>query len=138
MSQVEILPAPVSTNIFINDTLSRVRAAEKLAWAASGSPILTSPLVERKAVAEASDDVVIPGLPPVHRGHTDIHLRQGVMRAAELAADGEPDAEKAFFVADLSHVYMQHERWMRNLPEVQPFYGQSADLIKRPYVNIAV
>lgn len=122
MSQVEVLPAPVASNIFMNDTLTRVRAIEKLPWAVSGSPILTSPL----ATAEAADDVVIPGLPPVHRGHADIHLREGVMHAAELAADGEPDAEKAFFVADLSYVYTQHERWVRNLPEVQPFYGQSA------------
>ncbi|KZV77262.1 ornithine decarboxylase [Peniophora sp. CONT] len=54
------------------------------------------------------------------------------MRAAELAADGEPDAEKAFFVADLSHVYMQHERWMRHLPEVQPFYAVKCN--PDPYV----
>ena len=125
MSQVEVLSAPAATNLFINDTLTRVRAVEKLSWTGSGSPILASPLAERRAPEDSGDDIVFSGLPPVRRGHADIHLREGVMSAAELAADGEPDAEKAFFVADLSYVYMQHERWMRNLPEVQPFYGQS-------------
>lgn len=46
------------------------------------------------------------------------------MSAAEMAADGEPDAEKAFFVADLSYVYRQHIRWKTFLPEVEPFYGK--------------
>ncbi|KAI0319068.1 ornithine decarboxylase [Amylostereum chailletii] len=45
------------------------------------------------------------------------------MRATTLAADHEPDAEKAFFVADLSYVLKQHERWKRNLPDVDPFYA---------------
>jgi hypothetical protein len=34
-----------------------------------------------------------------------------------------PDAEKAYFVADLSYVYNQYQRWKRCLPEVEPFYG---------------
>lgn len=66
----------------------------------------------------------VPGLPLLYHGHPDTHLRNGVMRAAELAADGEPDAEKAFFVADLSYVYHQHLRWKRMLPEIEPFYGR--------------
>ncbi|KAI0077813.1 ornithine decarboxylase [Panus rudis PR-1116 ss-1] len=45
------------------------------------------------------------------------------MRAAELSAEGEPDAEKAFFVADLSYVYHQHLRWKKNLPEIEPYYA---------------
>lgn len=72
------------------------------------------------------DEVSIPGLPPLHRGHPDVHLRNGVMNAIHLAADGEPDAEKAFFVADLSAVYKQHERWKKLLPEIEPFYGASS------------
>ena len=71
------------------------------------------------------DEVSIPGLPPLHRGHPDVHLRNGVMNAIHLAAEGEPDAEKAFFVADLSAVYKQHERWKKLLPEIEPFYGTS-------------
>lgn len=69
------------------------------------------------------DEVSIPGLPPLHRGHPDVHLRNGVMNALHLSAEGEPDAEKAFFVADLSSVYKQHERWKKLLPEIEPYYG---------------
>ena len=72
------------------------------------------------------DEVSIPGLPPLHRGHMDVHLRNGVMNALHLSADGEPDAEKAFFVADLSSVYRQHERWKKLLPGIEPFYGTSS------------
>lgn len=68
-------------------------------------------------------DVTIPGLPPLLRGHPEVHLRNGVMNAIQLAAEGETDAEKAFFVADLSYVLKQHERWKASLPEIQPFYG---------------
>ena len=75
------------------------------------------------------DEVSIPGLPPLHRGHPDVHLRNGVMNAIHLSADGEPDAEKAFYVADLSSVYKQHERWRKLLPEIEPFYGESSSVI---------
>jgi hypothetical protein len=34
-----------------------------------------------------------------------------------------PDAEKAYFVADLSFVYNQYQRWKCCLPEIEPFYG---------------
>lgn len=70
------------------------------------------------------DDVHIENLPPLLRGHPDVHLRNGVMRAARLAAVQEVDSEKAFFVADLSSVYMQHLRWKKCLPEIEPFYGR--------------
>jgi len=69
------------------------------------------------------EGVVFPNLPTLYRGHPDIHLRRGVMNASELAVEGEPDAEKAFFVADLSYVFQQHLRWKKNLPEVEPFYA---------------
>lgn len=68
-------------------------------------------------------EAIFPGLPPLYRGRPDVHLRNGILNARELAAAGEPDAEKAFFVGDLSDVYRQHKRWMRCLPEIQPFYG---------------
>ncbi|EIM90744.1 ornithine decarboxylase [Stereum hirsutum FP-91666 SS1] len=54
------------------------------------------------------------------------------MRAARLAALHEPDAEKAFFVADLSAVYRQFERWKRCLPEIEPFYAVKCN--PDPYV----
>lgn len=75
------------------------------------------------SIDEAEDNVEIAGLPTLHRGHPDIHLRNGVMRASQLASEGEPDAEKAFFVADLSYVYQQHLRWKKNLPEIEPFFA---------------
>ena len=77
------------------------------------------------------EDVVIPGLPPLLRGHPDVHLRRGVIAASQLAASGESDAEKAFFVADLSSVYRQHEKWKKHLPEIEPFYGAWRDSISR-------
>ena len=45
------------------------------------------------------------------------------MNSSRLSADHEPDSEKAFFVADLSYVFKQHERWKRCLPGIEPFYG---------------
>lgn len=36
---------------------------------------------------------------------------------------GSIEDDKPFFVADLGQVYKQHQRWTRNLPAVQPFYG---------------
>ncbi|PCH42684.1 hypothetical protein WOLCODRAFT_138023 [Wolfiporia cocos MD-104 SS10] len=91
-----------------------------------------SGLVLGKGDARVDDDVTIPGLPPLLRGHPDIHLRNGVMNAYELAAAGEVDAEKAFFVADLSYVYRQHLRWKANLPEIEPFYAVKCN--PDPYV----
>ncbi|CAL1715877.1 unnamed protein product [Somion occarium] len=69
------------------------------------------------------EDITIPGLPPLLRGHPDVHLRHGVMRAAQLALQHESDAEKAFFVGDLCYVYQQHLRWKKNLPEIEPFFA---------------
>lgn len=87
------------------------------------SPIVGHPLTDIRS--ENDDEVCIPSLPPLLRGHPEVHLRNGVMRASRLAALHETDAEQAFFVADLSYVYRQHERWKRNLPNVEPFYGSS-------------
>jgi len=74
----------------------------------------------------AAPDVIFPSLPPILHGHPDIHLRNGIMKASCKAAAHEPDAEKAFFVADLSQVYRQHQRWITCLPEIQPFYGEQS------------
>lgn len=67
---------------------------------------------------------IFPGLPALQHGHPDIHLRRGVINALALAADNEPDAEQAFFVADLGQVYMQHQKWRRCLPDIEPFFGE--------------
>ncbi|XP_006454865.1 ornithine decarboxylase [Agaricus bisporus var. bisporus H97] len=66
---------------------------------------------------------VFPDLPPLFRGRPDVHLRNGILNARVLASSGVPDAEKAFFVGDLSVVYKQHMRWTRCLPDIQPFYA---------------
>ena len=66
-------------------------------------------------------EAIFPSLPPLLDGHPDVHLRNGIMNASRLAH--EPNAEQAFFVADLGQVYRQHQRWKSCLPEIQPFYG---------------
>ncbi|KAI9456784.1 ornithine decarboxylase [Russula earlei] len=78
------------------------------------------------------DDIIFPGLPPLLRGHPGVHLRNGVIRAAHLSAADVPDAEKAYFVADLSYVYNQHQRWKHCLPEIEPFYAVKCN--PDPYV----
>ncbi|THH18964.1 hypothetical protein EW146_g2110 [Bondarzewia mesenterica] len=126
MSQVEILPVPFSVDHHLVISPDASYAENLSSWTAStlllSTPLQTSPnLTERDEAAD--DNVFFEDLPPVYHGHPDVHLREGIMRAARLAVDHEPDAEKAFFVADLSHVYRQHERWKRCLPEIEPFYA---------------
>ncbi|KAH9169593.1 ornithine decarboxylase [Lactarius sanguifluus] len=59
-------------------------------------------------------------------------LWKAVICSTRLAAAGEPDAESAYFVADLSQVYRQHDRWKRLLPEIEPFYAVKCN--PDPYV----
>jgi hypothetical protein len=75
--------------------------------------------------SQTEDDVIFHSLPALHRGHPEIHLRNGVMNAYRLSGLNVPDAEKAFFVADLSQVFRQHERWRKHLPGIHPFYGSN-------------
>jgi ornithine decarboxylase len=70
-----------------------------------------------------SREAIFPSLPPLLDGHPDVHLRKGIMNASRLALAHEPNAEQAFFVADLGQVYTQHQRWKSCLPEIQPFFG---------------
>lgn len=78
------------------------------------------------------DHTIFPDLPPLLHGHPDVHLRNGILAADCLAANHDPDAERAFFVADLSQVYRQHLRWRSCLPKIQPFYGQYRYLVGFP------
>ncbi|GJJ14801.1 hypothetical protein Clacol_009069 [Clathrus columnatus] len=73
--------------------------------------------------------IVFPGLPRLLSGHTDVHLREGIIRAF---ADNTPNSESAFFTADLSQVYAQHARWVKNLPDVEPFFAIKSN--PDPYV----
>lgn len=136
MSQVEVLSprSPVNFDFDIDIIMSCSPCTpSNLSASISREKRLTNAIVNELLCAsshvvhatEEEDDeaIVVPGLPPVLCGHRDVHLRRGVMQAAQLSADGEPDAEKAFFVADLSYVYQQHLRWKKNLPEIEPFYG---------------
>ncbi|KAJ7473321.1 ornithine decarboxylase [Mycena latifolia] len=50
-----------------------------------------------------------------------------------MADTQEMDAEKAFFVGDLSRVYRQHLRWKLSLPDIEPFY-----LKPRPVLALGV
>ena len=70
-----------------------------------------------------SGEATFPSLPPLLDGHPDVHLRNGIINASRLSLAHEPNAEQAFFVADLGQVYRQHQRWKSCLPEIQPFYG---------------
>jgi len=62
-------------------------------------------------------------LPPLHQGPMDFHKLCGI-RNAQIASSADlPDSERAFFVADLSRVYRQYQRWTRCLPGIKPFYA---------------
>jgi hypothetical protein len=47
-----------------------------------------------------------------------------------------PDAEKAYFVADLSYVYNQYQRWQRCLPEIEPFYGAHTHHVQDAFLSL--
>jgi len=132
MSQLEILtprcPTDISNTIPISDSFSGSYSS----WAAK--PVIHEFLSKSPSARAVGDivthdnrngdnEAIFPALPPLRNGHSDIHLRNGIMRASRLAIANESDAEKAFFVADLGQVYMQHERWKKCLPEIEPHYA---------------
>ena len=80
-------------------------------------------LIHEKSADEAEAEKIFASLPPLFRGHPDVHLRNGIMNASRKAAENKIDAEKAFFVADLGQVYHQHQRWLQCMPDIEPFYG---------------
>ena len=78
-------------------------------------------------LASPSGPVQVAGLPPVSSGRPNELIQSRLLQAALDAEMDEPNAEKAFFVADLSAVYQQYARWVQLLPEIEPFYGESFD-----------
>ena len=84
---------------------------------------VVKPLYDDPPIKNLEEETIFPSLPPLFFGHPDIHIRNGIMAALRMDASQVPDAEKAFFVADLSQIYRQHKRWKACLPEVKPFYG---------------
>ncbi|EAU85127.1 ornithine decarboxylase [Coprinopsis cinerea okayama7 len=143
MSQVETLPAvnPIDFSLSASQVCQR-NEESNLNWPAASSPLINDVSASQclrmpnnsynGESHDSSGDVIFPSLPPLHQGHPDIHMRNGVMASFAAAADHEPDAEKAFFVADLSQVYRQHQRWITCLPEIQPFYAVKCN--PDPYV----
>jgi hypothetical protein len=67
--------------------------------------------------------VAIEGLAPLASCPPADLMRLRILQAAlQIEANGD-DAERAFFVADLSKIYEQFVRWQRCLPNIEPFYG---------------
>lgn len=116
MSRVEVIPVQSRIDLSLNSPIPSDTFSSR--WSPESRPLDTPDTDEEP-------DVLFPNLPPLQYGHPNFHLRNGVMRALSLAADGGPDAERAFFVADLSQVYLQWQRWKRCLPEIEPFFGTS-------------
>jgi ornithine decarboxylase len=140
MSQVEILHtafSPIDYDISRSDNphdLENVTGSNTNALVhdilSSSSPLhLTADSYRSDSLLR---EALFPSLPPLHLGHPEVHLRNGIMSASLRANDDEPDAEKAFFVADLSQVYAQHQRWMACLPEITPHYAVKCN--PDPYV----
>lgn len=122
MTTVQVLTAPCAIDLSYSDSLPRYQ--EKFNWAISKALIPPSSVKVTVDISTEEEISIFPSLPPLRQGHPEVHMRDGVMKAAHLAETHQPDAEKAFFVADLSQVYRQHKRWVAALPEVQPFYGE--------------
>lgn len=94
-----------------------------------GASSLPTPPPEEPAVGQFPSThplVVVPGLPHLSSGAPGELVRSRILQAAFDAEMNEADAERAFFVADLSKVYEQFTRWCRCLPEIEPFYGMSS------------
>ena len=90
------------------------------------TPGLDPILIHEKSdsmVDEGDAEKIFASLPPLLRGHPDVHLRNGIMNASRKASENRINAEKAFFVADLGQVYRQHQRWLQCMPDIEPFYG---------------
>jgi len=92
-------------NARVSDTTQTVTVLEE-EWDGIDAPI------------EISDE-----LPPLHMGPMHFHKLEGIRKAQVAAVAHMPDAERAFFVADLSRVYFQYQRWARCLPGIKPFYA---------------
>ncbi|KAG6865391.1 hypothetical protein C0991_002972 [Blastosporella zonata] len=132
MSPVQVLAAPCPIDLPYSDSFHQYQ--EKINWT-SPKALINNTYTPQPPTTDFSTDEeihIFPSLPPLYHGHPEIHLRTGVMRAARLAEAHEPDAEKAFFVADLSQVYRQHQRWVTSLPEIQPYYAVKCN--PDPYV----
>ncbi|KAF9522835.1 ornithine decarboxylase [Crepidotus variabilis] len=140
MSRVATLPAvnPIDFTLSSSPNSRPHLRDSNLSWTSSAfiheAPIAspTSLRTTLKTINDVEEDIIFPSLPPLLSGHPEVHLRNGIMNASRLASANTPDAEKAFFVADLGQVYLQHQRWKTALPEIRPFYAVKCN--PDPYV----
>lgn len=134
MSQVKVLPAqsPIDFSLARSPHAELFRPTKYNNHLITPSPSLFSTDSLSSDPSIDSGIRIFPSLPPLFLGHPEVHMRMGVMNASRLADADKPDAEKAFFVADLSQVYRQHQRWKACLPEIQPFYAVKCN--PDPYV----
>ncbi|KAJ3802153.1 ornithine decarboxylase [Lentinula aff. detonsa] len=135
MSQVEVLRAtfsPMGYDISRAEDPSFVHDLKTMTTNALISSSPSSLCITAEATECSNHGDLFPSLPSLHIGHPEVHLRNRIMNATQLANDGEPDAERAFFVADLSQVYRQHQRWVSCLPEITPYYAVKCN--PDPYV----
>ncbi|KAF7375642.1 Ornithine decarboxylase [Mycena sanguinolenta] len=138
MSQVEIISTSSSVDLGVTNREPSGHS-DGLSWTTnilvdnlSSSPTLRLTASQPRGANINIDENIFPSLPPLLHGHPSIHLRNGVMNASRAAANRDPDAERAFFVADLGQVYAQHLRWQACLPDILPFYAVKCN--PDPYV----
>ena len=55
----------------------------------------------------------------------DLAIESQISRITKRAVLG---GDESFFVADLGQVTQQHQRWLKSLPGVQPYYGMISAL----------
>jgi hypothetical protein len=119
-TDIDISPSSYSVSVSDSRALARLYCDHQGIATTPPSPATTTLEDGNHSPSVESDDALFPSLPPLLRGHPDVHLRNGILKAASAE---EPDAERAFFVADLGVVFRQHQRWKKCLPDIQPFYG---------------
>lgn len=119
MATIDIYPAPLAME-FPKDAPHLSHPSDQNQILPSISPP-SQRFIPSSTPHATGPEVAIPCLPPLLRGHPDVHVHAGIIRAF---ADNEANGERAFFVADLSQVYGQYERWKRSLPDIDPFFGE--------------
>ncbi|ELU40346.1 ornithine decarboxylase [Rhizoctonia solani AG-1 IA] len=143
MAQPQILrSAPINFKSSKSSTTARTHGSYSDHPSSLSNIFSTSPPASRSvdfassrsifAINSVAPEIGFPGLPPLHTGTTDEIINNNVAKALYDTEDEEPNVERAFFAADLSKVLLQHERWLRCLPGVEPFYAVKCN--PDPYV----
>ncbi|KAE8250238.1 hypothetical protein A4X13_0g4873 [Tilletia indica] len=85
---------------------------------------------EIRIVDEEEGFFPVDGHSPIYSGSVTSQLRK-VLDSIDVDAC-EVNGENAFFIANLSEVYRQHQRWIKALPRVVPYYAVKCN--PDPYV----